>query len=57
MEMKIHKMDFPKLEMALFGYEKYEKDTNIVIYFYETDEKYEYKTELVGNSYLLVTGV
>lgn len=56
MEMKIHKADFPKLEMALFGYEKYEKDTNIVIYFYETDEKYEYKTELVGNSYLLVTG-
>lgn len=56
-EIKIHKVDFPELEMSLFGYEKYGKDTEITVGFHETEEKYLYKTELVGKSYLLVTGV
>lgn len=56
-EIKIHKVDFPELEMFLFGYEKYGEDTEIIVGFHETEEKYLYKTELVGKSYLLVTGV
>lgn len=56
-EMIIHKKDFPKVEMALFGYNNFEEDTQIELYFKDSDERYSYHTERIKDSYLLVTGV
>lgn len=56
MEIKltIHKKDFPNVEMSLFS-KIFPENSNVVINFYETDEKYEYETRNIYGELLLAT--